>query len=68
MSLFPVRMKKSQSKMKKLECSQHFPHFFSDAQGQLNPQCIVGLIRLNFEISLDCMVPLFICKNEEDSI
>ena len=44
--LKPARMKKIQSKMKELECSQDFPHYksmriFSDAQGQLTPQSLV---------------------------
>ena len=47
MSLFPARMKKFQSKMKALEWSQNFSHcksmgIFSDAQGPLTTQFIVG--------------------------
>ena len=43
LSLLPARMKKINSKMKVLECSQHFSHFksieiFSDAQRQLTQQ------------------------------
>ena len=46
LSLLPARMKKIQSKMKELECSQDFPHYksmgiFSDAQRQLTPQSLV---------------------------
>ena len=49
MSLFPPRMKKIQSKT--LECSQHFSHCksmgnFSDAQGQLTLQSMVGSGRI----------------------
>ena len=41
-----ARMKKIQSKMKALECSQDFPNYksmgiFSEAQGQLTPQSLV---------------------------
>ena len=46
LSSLPATMKKIQSKMKELECSQDFPHYrsmgiFSDAQGQLTPQSLV---------------------------
>ena len=46
MSLFPARMKKIQTKMKALECSQHFFYCksignMSDVQGQLTVQCMV---------------------------
>ena len=46
LSSIPARMKKIQSKMKELECSQDFPHYksmgiFSDAQGQLTPQTLI---------------------------
>ena len=49
MSLFPVRVMKIQSKMKALECSQHFTRYksmgiFSDRQGQVAPQCIIIII------------------------
>ena len=47
MSLFPARMKKIKLKMKALEWSLYFSHcksmgIFSDAQGQLTPQSMVG--------------------------
>ena len=58
MSSSPARMKIIGSKMKKLECSQHFSHYkslgiFPDAQGQLTPQSIVrsGRISISFEMS-----------------
>ena len=59
-------MKKIRSKMKELECLQHFSHYksmgiFSDAQGQLTPQSLVELVR-------DIMVVLVTCKYEEDPI
>ena len=46
MSSLPARMRKIDSKMKELECSQDFSHYksmgiFSDAQGQLTPQSLV---------------------------
>ena len=52
MLMFPARMKKLQLKMKALEWSQHFSHckfmgFFSDAQGQLSPQAMVGSGRIS---------------------
>ena len=57
MSLIPARMKKIQSKMKALECSQDFSHYksmriFPDAQGQLTPQSLVrsGRISNSFEM------------------
>ena len=42
----PESMKKIRSKMKELECSQHYSHYksmgiFPDAQGQLTPQSLV---------------------------
>ena len=56
MFLFPARMKKIQSKMKALECSQHFSHCksignFSGTQGQLT--AVHGPIRLNLELNPD---------------
>ena len=57
MSSLPVRIKMIESKMKKLEWSQHFPHYksmgiFRDAQGQLTPQSFVrsGRISNSFEM------------------
>ena len=46
MSLLPARMRMTDSKMKKLECSQDFSHYksmgiFPVAQGQLTPQSLV---------------------------
>ena len=46
MSSLPARMRMIDSKMKELECSQHFSHYktmgiFQDAQGQLTPQSLV---------------------------
>ena len=71
MSSIPARMKKIQSKMKALECSQDFSHyksmgFFPDAQGQLTP--VLGPIWPNFELVRDVMDILVTCKYEEDPI
>ena len=68
----PARMKKIQSNMKALECSQDFSHYksmgiFSDAQGQLTQQSLV-IIWLKFVLVRDIMVVLLTCKNKEDSI
>ena len=45
--LLPARMKKVHTKMKVLECSQHFSFYksmgiFPDAQGQLTQKSLVG--------------------------
>ena len=71
MSLLPARMKMIQSKMKGLEWSQHCFYyksmFFSDAQGQLTPQSMIGFWP-NFELIRTLMVFLITCKNQEDPI
>ena len=66
MSSLPARMKMIESKMEKLEWSQHFSHYksmgiFSDAQGQLTPQSLVRSGR-------EFMVVLVTCKYKEDPI
>ena len=43
--LLPERMKKTQSKMKELEWSQHYSLIFSDAQGQLTPKLMMESCR-----------------------
>ena len=57
MSSLPSRMRKIDSKMKALECSQDFSHYksmgiFPDAQGQLTPESLVrsGRISNSFEM------------------
>ena len=50
MSSLPARIKKIQSKMKVLECSQESFHYksmgiFPDAQGQLTPQPLVQSVQ-----------------------
>ena len=52
MSSLPARMRMINSKMKELECSQHFSHYkfmgiFPDAQGQLTPQSLVRSGRIS---------------------
>ena len=52
MSSLPANMRVIDSKMKELECSQHFSHYksmgyFSDAQGQLTPQSLVRSSRIS---------------------
>ena len=71
MPSFPARMKKFLSKMKALEWSQHFSHckfmgIFSNAQGQLTPQSMVGSGRIRTHPRLySC--PSYLL-NEEDPI
>ena len=64
-------MKMIQSKMKGLEWSQHCSYykcmFFSDAQGQLTSQSMIGFWP-NFELIRTLMVFLTTCKNQEDPI
>ena len=56
--LLPAKIEKIQSEKKALECLQPFPHckfigfFFSNAQGQLTSQSVVGSgrILISFEI------------------
>ena len=60
-----------QSKIKGLEWSQHCSYYksmlFSDAQGQLTPQSMIGFWP-NFELIRTLMVFLITCKNQEDPI
>ena len=71
MSLLPVRMKMIQLKIKGLEWSQHSSYyksmFFSDAQGQLTRQSMIGFWP-NSELIRTLMVFLITCKNQEDPI
>ena len=41
LSSVPTKMKKIRSKVKALEFSQHYPSFFSDAQGQVTLELVV---------------------------
>ena len=71
MSLFTARMKKIQSKMKALACSQQFCHcksmgiFFRHSRTANS--AMHGPSRLNFELRPDFLVVLLTCKNEDDS-
>ena len=52
MSSLHARMRMIDSKMKELECSQHFSHYksmgiFPDAQGQLTPQSLIRSGRIS---------------------
>ena len=73
MSSLPARMRMIDLKMKELECSHDFSHYksmgiFPDAQGQLTPQSVLGLIWPNFELVRDVMDVLVTGKYEEDPI
>ena len=57
-------MKKTQSKIKALECSQDFLHYKSMGAFSAVP----GRILPNFILVRDIMVVLHTCKNEEDPI
>ena len=51
-STLPARMKKTQSKIKALECLQDVPHYesmryFPNAQGQLTPKYVVESCRIS---------------------
>ena len=69
MSLLPVRMRMTESKMKELECSQDFSHYnsmgiFPSAQGQLTPQSLVesDQISNSIEMLLISLLPASIKK------
>ena len=71
MPLFSARMKKIQSKMKAVECSQHFSHCKSMGNFQAPRaanSAVHGPIRLIVELNPDFMVVLVTYKNEDDSI
>ena len=58
-------------KMKVLEWPQHFSHYksigiFSNAQGQLIPQSVIGSGRISNYNVRDFMHFLFTCKYEKD--
>ena len=68
MSLFLVRMKKFQSKMKALEWSQHFSHckhieFFSDPQGQLTQQSMVWFKQYFIQIIFTSVIQNYMLIN-----
>ena len=69
MSLIPARMKKIQSKIKSLECSQDFSKYgdFSRRSRAAN-SAVLGPIWPNFELVRDVINVLVTCKYEEDPI
>ena len=65
-SLLPARMKKSQSKIKELEWSQHYSLIFQTSRAA-NSEVRDGIL-LKFKPIQAFMVDLVICKNEEDPL
>ena len=65
-------MKKIQSKMKALQCQQHFSHYKSMGlffkRSRAANSAVRGRIGPNIEVIRDFMVVLPTCKNEEDLI
>ena len=66
LSSLPAKMKKIRSKIKALECSQHYTSIFIDAQGQITG--VGGGIFSKFELIQAFMHVLVTCKNEVDQI
>ena len=64
--LLPARMKKIQSKMKKLEWSQHYSLIFLTLKGSLLRSQWWNLAEIQTHQSLNKIVVLIVCKNEED--
>ena len=58
LSSLPARMKKIQSKMKALECSQHCTSIFSDVQGQITLVLVVVSGRNLNSSKLSCLSSL----------
>ena len=58
LSSLPAKMKKIRSKMKALECSQHYTEFFPDAQGQITLEMVVVPGRNLNSFKLSCMSSL----------
>ena len=55
MSSLPARIKMIRSRMKELECSQHYTSIFSDAQGQITLESVVISSRNWNSSKLSCM-------------
>ena len=55
LSSLPAKMKKIRSKMKALDCSQHYTSFFSDAQGQITLELLVVSGRNYNSSKLSCI-------------
>ena len=64
--LLPAKMKKIRSKMKALECSQHYTAIFRRVRA--NNSGVGGDILPKFELILAFMHVLVTCKNEDDRI
>ena len=64
MSSLPARMRLIKSKMKELECSQDFSHYFSRRSRAAN-SAVLGPIWPNFELVRDVMDVLVTCKYED---
>ena len=67
MSLLPARIGMIESKMKELECSQDYSHYFSRRSRAAN-SAVLGPIWPNFELVRDVSDVLVTCKYEEDQI
>ena len=68
MSLLPERTRMIESKMKELECSQHFPiKVYGDFSRATNSPVLDRIWR-NFELDRDVMNIFVSCKYEEDPI
>ena len=72
MSSLPARMRKIDSKMKELECSQDFSHYKSmgifSRRSMAANSAVLGPIWPNFEFVRDVMDALDTCKYEKDPI
>ena len=72
LSWLPARMKKIHSKMKALECWQHFLHYKSigifTRGSRATNSAVLGPIWPNCELVWDVMNVLVTCKNQEDLI
>ena len=70
MSSLPARMRMIDSKLKELECSQYFFHFYRDfsRRSRAANSAVLGPIWPNFELVRDVMNVLITCQYEEDPI
>ena len=70
MSSLPARMRMIESKMKELECSQDFSHYYGDfsRRSRAANSAVLGPIWPNLELVRDVIDVLDTCKYEEDPI
>ena len=69
MSSLPARMRVIESKMKELECSQDFSHYWDfSRRSRAAYSAVLDPIWPNFELVRDVMDVLVTCKYEEDPI